>query len=181
MAPTPADGVARRTLSVLVEDVPGVLAKVAGLFARRAFNIHSLAVGPSEIAGLSRITVVVDADARLLEQITKQLNKLINVIKIIELEPGNSVQREHLVIKVKADAAARLQVTQAVELFRAKIVDVSTDSLTVEATGAADKLDALLSVLEPFGVREIVRSGSLAISRGSKSMTEKISAEKSFK
>jgi acetolactate synthase I/III small subunit len=181
MAPTPAGGVARRTLSVLVEDVPGVLAKVAGLFARRAFNIHSLAVGPSEISGLSRITVVVDADAKLLEQITKQLNKLINVIKIIELEPTNSVQREHLVIKVKADAAARLQVTQAVELFRAKIVDVSTDSLTVEATGAADKLDALLSVLEPFGVREIVRSGSLAISRGSKSMTEKISAEKSFK
>lgn len=181
MAHTPADGVARRTLSVLVEDVPGVLAKVSGLFARRAFNIHSLAVGPSEIPGLSRITVVVDADAKLLEQITKQLNKLINVIKIIELEPTHSVQREHLVIKVKADAAARLQVTQAVELFRAKIVDVSTDSLTVEATGAADKLDALLSVLEPFGVREIVRSGSLAISRGAKSMTEKIPAEKSFK
>lgn len=181
MAPTPAGGVARRTLSVLVEDVPGVLAKVSGLFARRAFNIHSLAVGPSEIAGLSRITVVVDADAKLLEQMTKQLNKLINVIKIIELEPTNSVQREHLVIKVKADAAARLQVTQAVELFRAKIVDVSTDSLTVEATGAADKLDALLSVLEPFGVREIVRSGSLAISRGAKSMTEKIPSEKPLK
>ncbi len=173
MAQSSTNDVARRTLSVLVEDVPGVLAKVAGLFARRAFNIHSLAVGPSEVEGLSRITVVVDADAELLEQITKQLNKLINVIKIIELEPGNSVQREHLLIKVKADAAARLQVTQAVELFRAKIVDVSTDSLTVEATGAADKLDALLSVLEPFGVREIVRSGSLAISRGAKSMTDK--------
>lgn len=173
MAQSSTNDVARRTLSVLVEDVPGVLAKVAGLFARRAFNIHSLAVGPSEVEGLSRITVVVDADAELLEQITKQLNKLINIIKIIELEPGNSVQREHLLIKVKADAAARLQVTQAVELFRAKIVDVSTDSLTVEATGAADKLDALLSVLEPFGVREIVRSGSLAISRGAKSMTDK--------
>lgn len=168
----------RRTLSVLVEDVPGVLAKVAGLFARRAFNIHSLAVGPSEVEGLSRITVVVYADAELLEQITKQLNKLINVIKIIELEPGNSVQREHLLIKVRADASLRLQVSQAVELFRAKIVDVSTDSLTVEATGAADKLDALLGVLEPFGVREIVRSGALAISRGAKSMSEKILAEK---
>lgn len=163
----------RRTLSVLVEDVPGVLTKVSGLFARRAFNIDSLAVGPSEIAGLSRITVVVNADSHLLEQITKQLNKLINVIKIIELQPGNSVQREHLLIKVKADASSRLQVTQAVELFRAKIVDVSTDSLTVEATGAADKLEALLSVLEPFGVREIVRSGALAISRGAKSMTDK--------
>lgn len=163
----------RRTLSVLVEDVPGVLTKVSGLFARRAFNIDSLAVGPSEIAGLSRITVVVNADSHLLEQITKQLNKLINVIKIIELQPGNSVQREHLLIKVKADASSRLQVTQAVELFRAKIVDVSTDSLTVEATGAADKLEALLSVLEPFGIREIVRSGALAISRGAKSMTDK--------
>lgn len=171
----------RRTLSVLVEDVPGVLAKVAGLFARRAFNIDSLAVGPSEVPGLSRITVVVNADAELLEQINKQLNKLINVIKIIELEPGSSVQREHLVIKVKADASARLQVTQAVELFRAKIVDVSTDSLTVEATGAADKLDALLSVLEPFGIREIVRSGTLAISRGAKSMSEKVLTDKAFK
>ena len=172
--PAPAAGPAtRRTLSVLVEDVPGVLAKVSGLFARRAFNIDSLAVGPSEVDGLSRITVVVQADAHLLEQITKQLNKLINVIKIIELEPGTSVQREHLVIKVRADAASRLQVTQAVELFRAKIVDVSTDSLTGAATGAADKLDALLSVLEPFGIREIVRSGTLAISRGAKSMTDK--------
>lgn len=175
------EAVSRRTLSVLVEDVPGVLSKVSGLFARRAFNIHSLAVGPSEIEGLSRITVVVDADTTLLEQITKQLNKLINVIKIVELEPGNSVQREHLLIKVRADAAARLQVTQAVELFRAKIVDVSVDSLTVEATGAADKLDALLSVLEPFGIREIVRSGTLAISRGSKSMTEKALSGKALR
>ena len=166
-------GTRRRTLSVLVEDVPGVLTKVSGLFARRAFNIHSLAVGPSEVAGLSRITVVVDADAVLLEQITKQLNKLINVIKIIELAPENSVQREHLLIKVKADSPTRLQVTQAVELFRAKIVDVSVDSLTIEATGAPDKLNALLEVLEPYGVREIVRSGTLAISRGSKSMTDR--------
>ncbi|MGO1548842.1 MAG: acetolactate synthase small subunit [Nesterenkonia sp.] len=176
-----ADSTTRRTLSVLVEDVPGVLSKVSGLFARRAFNIDSLAVGPSEIEGLSRITVAVSADSHLLEQITKQLNKLINVIKIVELETGNSVQREHLLIKVRADAATRLQVTQAVELFRAKIVDVSTESLTVEATGATDKLEALLSVLEPFGVREIVRSGTLAISRGSKSMTEKVQADKVFK
>ncbi|MGJ9425093.1 acetolactate synthase small subunit [Nesterenkonia halotolerans] len=162
-----------RTLSVLVEDVPGVLTKVSGLFARRAFNIHSLAVGPSELPGMSRITIVVHADSVLLEQITKQLNKLINVIKIIELAPENSVQREHLLIKVKADSPTRLQVTQAVELFRAKIVDVSVDSLTVEATGAPDKLNALLDVLEPFGVREIVRSGTLGISRGAKSMTDR--------
>src|SRR5699024_9581187 len=103
-----ADSTARRTLSVLVEDVPGVLSKVSGLFARRAFNIDSLAVGPSEISGLSRITVAVSADSHLLEQITKQLNKLVNVIKIVELETGNSVQREHLLIKVRADAATRL-------------------------------------------------------------------------
>lgn len=163
----------RRTLSVLVEDVPGVLARVSGLFSRRAFNIDSLAVGPSEIQGLSRMTVVVDADDVLLEQITKQLNKLINVLKIIELAPDGAVERDHLLIKVRADSSMRLQVTQAVDLFRAKIVDVSVDSLTVEATGAQDKLNALLEVLEPFGIREIVRSGTLAISRGSKSMTER--------
>ncbi|MDO5492713.1 MAG: acetolactate synthase small subunit [Nesterenkonia sp.] len=163
----------RHTLSVLVEDVPGVLSRVSGMFSRRAFNIDSLAVGPSEIPGLSRITVVVDADEVLLEQITKQLNKLINVIKIIELSPDGAVERDHLLIKVRADSTMRLQVTQAVDLFRAKIVDVSVDSLTVEATGAQDKLNALLEVLEPYGIKEIVRSGTLAISRGSKSMTER--------
>lgn len=163
----------RHTLSVLVENKPGVLTRVSALFARRAFNIHSLAVGPTERPEFSRITVVVDAAELPLEQVTKQLNKLINVIKIIELEPENSVQRDHLLIKVKADSPTRLQVTQAVDLFRAKIVDVSVDSLTIEATGAPDKLNALLEVLEPYGVREIVRSGTLAISRGSKSMTDR--------
>ncbi|CEA08496.1 Acetolactate synthase small subunit [Arthrobacter saudimassiliensis] len=164
---------ARHTLSVLVEDVPGVLTRVASLFARRAFNIHSLAVGPSEVTGLSRITVVVDAEGDLLEQVTKQLNKLINVIKIVELVPESSVQRDHILVKVRADAATRLQVTQAAELFRASVVDVSTDSLIVEATGTAEKLNALLSVLEPFGIREIVQSGTLAIGRGAKSMSDR--------
>ena len=164
---------ARHTLSVLVEDVPGVLTRVASLFARRAFNINSLAVGPSEVPGMSRITVVVDAEGDLLEQVTKQLNKLINVIKIVELVPDSSVQRDHILVKVRADAATRLQVTQAAELFRASVVDVSTDSLIVEATGTADKLNALLSVLEPFGIREIVQSGTLAIGRGSKSMSDR--------
>ena len=163
----------RHTLSVLVEDKPGVLTRVAGLFARRAFNIHSLAVGPTEVDGVSRITVVVDAEGDLLEQMTKQLNKLVNVIKIVELVPESSVQRDHLLIKVRADAAARLQVTQAVDLFRASIVDVSTDSLVVEATGTTEKLEALLSVLEPFGIREIVQSGTLAIGRGSRSMSDR--------
>ncbi|WP_334172874.1 acetolactate synthase small subunit [Sinomonas sp.] len=164
---------ARHTLSVLVEDKPGVLTRVAGLFARRAFNIHSLAVGPTEVAGISRITVVVDAEGDLLEQVTKQLNKLVNVIKIVELLPDNSVRRDHLLIKVRADAATRIQVTQAVDLFRASVVDVSTDAIVVEATGTTEKLDALLTVLEPFGVREIVQSGTLAIGRGSRSMSDR--------
>ncbi|BCT76582.1 acetolactate synthase small subunit [Sinomonas cyclohexanicum] len=163
----------RHTLSVLVEDKPGVLTRVAGLFARRSFNIHSLAVGPTEVDGISRVTVVVDAEGDLLEQVTKQLNKLVNVIKIVELLPENSVQRDHLLIKVRADAVTRLQVTQAVELFRASIVDVSTDSLVVEATGTSEKIQALLAVLEPFGVREIVQSGTLAIGRGSRSMSDR--------
>ncbi|WP_077487636.1 acetolactate synthase small subunit [Sinomonas mesophila] len=163
----------RHTLSVLVEDKPGVLTRVAGLFARRAFNIHSLAVGPTEVDGVSRITVVVDAEGDLLEQVTKQLNKLVNVIKIVELVPENSVQRDHVLIKVRADAVTRLQVTQAVDLFRASIVDVSTDSLVVEATGTTEKLDALLGVLEPFGIREIVQSGTLAVGRGSRSMSDR--------
>ncbi len=164
---------ARHTLSVLVEDVPGVLTRVASLFARRAFNIHSLAVGPTETAGFSRITVVVEAEGDLLEQVTKQLNKLINVIKIVELVPESSVQRDHILVKVRADAATRLQVTQAADLFRASVVDVSTDSLVLEATGTAEKLNALLSVLEPFGIREIVQSGTLAIGRGSRSMSDR--------
>ncbi|MDQ4502214.1 acetolactate synthase small subunit [Sinomonas sp. ASV322] len=164
---------ARHTLSVLVEDKPGVLTRVAGLFARRAFNIHSLAVGPTEVEGISRITVVVDAEGDLLEQVTKQLNKLINVIKIVELLPENSVRRDHILVKVRADAATRIQVTQAVELFRASIVDVSTDAVVVEATGTTEKLEALLTVLEPFGVREIVQSGTLAIGRGSRSMSDR--------
>lgn len=164
---------ARHTLSVLVEDVPGVLTRVASLFARRAFNINSLAVGPSEVPGLSRITVVVEAEGDLLEQVTKQLNKLVNVIKIVELVPESSVQRDHILVKVRADAATRLQVTQAAELFRSSVVDVSTDSLIVEATGTAEKLNALLAVLEPFGIREIVQSGTLAIGRGAKSMGDR--------
>jgi acetolactate synthase-1/3 small subunit len=163
----------RHTLSVLVEDKPGVLTRVAGLFARRAFNIHSLAVGPTEVDGISRVTVVVDAEGDLLEQVTKQLNKLVNVIKIVELLPETSVQRDHLLIKVRADAVTRLQVTQAVDLFRASIVDVSTDSLVVEATGTTEKVHALLSVLEPFGIREIVQSGTLAIGRGARSMSDR--------
>lgn len=163
----------RHTLSVLVEDKPGVLARVSGLFARRMFNIDSLAVGPTEVPGISRITVVVDAEGVLLEQVTKQLNKLIHVLKIVELPDDGSAQRDHILIKVKADPATRLQVTQAADLFRAAIVDVSTESVIIEATGSANKINALLEVLEPFGVREIVRAGTIGLSRGPRSMSEK--------
>ena len=163
----------RHTLSVLVENVPGVLARVSGLFSRRSFNIESLAVGPTEHPEISRMTIVVSVGEQPLEQVTKQLNKLINVIKIVELASDASVQRDHIMVKVRADATSRLQVTQAAELFRASVIDVSTDSLIVEATGVPEKLNALLAVLEPFGIREIVQSGTLAISRGAKSMSDR--------
>ncbi|MBD8059900.1 acetolactate synthase small subunit [Cellulomonas sp. JH27-2] len=163
----------RHTLSVLVENKPGVLTRVAGLFARRSFNIHSLAVGPTEHAEISRITVVVDVDELPLEQVTKQLNKLINVIKIVELEDAASVQRELLLVKVRADASQRTSVLEVVNLFRAHVVDVVPDSVVVEATGSPAKLEALLAALEPFGVREIVQSGTVAIGRGSRSITDR--------
>jgi len=163
----------RHTLSVLVEDRPGVLARIAGLFSRRGFNIESLAVGPTESPGVSRITLVVAVDALPLEQVTKQLNKLVNVLKIVELEAGASVQREFMLVKVRADAATRSHVLETVQLFRAGVVDVSPDAVTIEVTGSRDKLEALLRVLEPFGVRELVKSGVVALGRGSKSMGER--------
>jgi acetolactate synthase-1/3 small subunit len=163
----------RHTLSVLVENKPGVLTRVAGLFARRSFNIHSLAVGPTEHEEISRITVVVDVDELPLEQVTKQLNKLIHVLKIVELEPQASVQRELLLVKVRADLAQRSHVLEVVELFRARVVDVVPDAVTVEATGSPEKLAALLAALDPFGVREIVQSGTVAIGRGSRSITDR--------
>lgn len=159
------------TLSVLVENKPGVLARVAGLFSRRGFNIHSLAVGPTESPDISRMTIVVAVDELPLEQVTKQLNKLVNVIKIVELDPLQAVQRELLLVKVRADATVRSQVLETVQLFRAKVIDVSPESLTVEATGTADKLDALLRMLEPYGFREMVQSGVVAIGRGPRAIT----------
>ncbi|MEB4615858.1 acetolactate synthase small subunit [Leucobacter sp. M11] len=164
----------RHVLSLLVEDKPGLLTRVAGLFARRGFNIDSLAVGRTEIPGLSRITAVVDVEDLPLEQVTKQLNKLVNVIKIVELEPAQSVQREHLLIKVRVDHVTRTQVLEAVTLFRARVVDVVTDALVIEVTGDTGKTEAFLRLLEPFGIKEIARSGMLAIGRGSKSITERV-------
>jgi acetolactate synthase-1/3 small subunit len=161
-------------LSLLVEDKPGLLTRVAGLFARRGFNIESLAVGHSEIEGLSRITVVVDVEDLPLEQVTKQLNKLVNVIKIVELDPEASVQREHLLIKVKVENGTRSQILEAVTLFRARVVDVAPDALVVEVTGDSGKVQALLRMLEPYGIKEIAQSGLLAIGRGPKSITERV-------
>jgi acetolactate synthase I/III small subunit len=158
------------TLSVLVEDKPGALARVAALFSRRGFNIESLAVGATEQKNMSRMTIVVSAEDTPLEQVTKQLNKLINVIKIIEHDE-NSVSRELALIKVRADAGTRSQVIEAVNLFRAKVVDVSPEALTIEATGDRGKLEALLGVLEPFGIREIVQSGMVSMSRGSRGIS----------
>ena len=164
----------RHVLSLLVEDKPGLLTRVAGLFARRGFNIESLAVGHSEIDGLSRITAVVDVEDLPLEQVTKQLNKLINVIKIVELDPEQAVQREHLLIKVKVDNVTRSQILEAVNLFRARVVDVAPDALVIEVTGDSGKVQALLRVLEPYGIKEIAQSGLLAIGRGGKSITERV-------
>ncbi|WP_425843509.1 acetolactate synthase small subunit [Agrococcus sp. TSP3-2-1] len=160
-------------LSLLVEDKPGLLTRVAGLFARRGFNIESLAVGKTEVPGLSRITVVVDVEDLPLEQVTKQLNKLINVVKIVELEPAQSVQREHMLIKVRVDNSTRSQILEAATLFRARVVDVTTDALVIEVTGDSPKCQALLRLLEPYGIKEIAQSGLLAIGRGSKSISER--------
>ncbi len=163
--------VTRHTLSVLVENKPGVLARVAGLFSRRGFNIESLAVGPTDNPDTSRMTIVVVVEDLPLEQVTKQLNKLVNVLKIVELDPSASVQRELLLVKVKADLTSRSHVLETVQLFRAKVVDVATDAVTIEATGDSGKLTAMLNVLEPFGIREIAQSGRVALGLGSRSMT----------
>jgi acetolactate synthase-1/3 small subunit len=163
--------ISTRTLSVLVEDKPGVLARVASLFSRRGFNIQSLAVGATEQKNLSRMTIVVAVEDLPLEQVSKQLHKLINVIKVVEQENENSVERELALIKVRAGAGTRGQVIEAVNLFRAKVIDVSTESLIIESTGTPEKLEALLQVLEPYGIREIVQSGVVSMTRGPRSIS----------
>jgi acetolactate synthase-1/3 small subunit len=163
---------------VLVENKPGVLARIAGLFARRGYNIESLAVGPTERPELSRITLQVGVEnAQFLEQVTKQLNKLVEVLKIVELEES-AVRRELVLIKLKADPSTRSQIIEIVQLFRGKTVDVQNDSLTIEATGSPDKLDALLEMLKPYGIRELVQSGLVALGRGSKSLTDRAKTDR---
>ena len=161
-------------LSLLVEDKPGLLTRVAGLFARRGFNIESLAVGVTEVPGLSRITVVVDVEGLPLEQVTKQLNKLVNVIKIVELDPAASVQREHMLVKVRADNASRSSVLEVINLFRASVVDYAPEAMVVEITGDKGKVEAFPRAIEPFGIKELAQSGMLAIGRGGKSITERV-------
>ena len=163
----------RHTLSVLVENKPGVLVRIAGLFSRRNFTIDSLAVGPTEHEEISRITIVANCEEHPLEQVTKQLNKLVNVLKIVELEPVSTVQRELILVKIRADAESRSRVLETVKLFRARVVDVALDVVTVEATGNHDKLDALIKVLEPCGIKELVQSGMVAIGRGGRSITDR--------
>ena len=163
----------KHTLSVLVDNKPGVLARVAGLFSRRAFNIHSLAVGPTEHPEVSRITVVVDVEGLPLEQVTKQLNKLVHVLKIVELEQDRSVQRELLLVKVRVEARQRAEVLQIVDLFRAHVVDVAPDALVIEAVGTPTKLEALMAALAPHDIKEIVQSGTVAIGRGGRSISER--------
>ncbi|MSD90942.1 acetolactate synthase small subunit [Bifidobacterium asteroides] len=172
--PASKPGSERHTLSVLVENRPGVLARVAGLFARRAFNINSLSVSSTERDDISRITVTADVEAVPLEQIIKQLNKLLHVLKIVELKGDEAVERELVMIKVKANERNRSDVLEIVQLFRVRVVDVHPESLTIEATGAEGKLEALLRLLRPFGIIELVRSGAVAVTRGPRALSEKV-------
>lgn len=159
---------AKHTLSVLVENHAGVLSRVAGLFSRRGFNIDSLAVGITENPEISRITIVVDGDDHIIEQVSKQLNKLIDVIKIKRLDETESVSRELALAKVSATTATRTEIIQLVEIFRAKIVDVSKNTLTIEISGTSEKIEAMLDMIRPFGIKEIVRTGLISLERGSR-------------
>ncbi|KGK97747.1 acetolactate synthase [Methanococcoides methylutens] len=159
----------KHTLAVLVENKYGVLTRVAGLFSRRGFNIDSLAVGITEDPTISRMTIVVRGDEHVLEQVTKQLNKLIEVIRVTDLGADESVERELALIKVNTDASNRAEIIQIVDIFRARIIDVASKSVTVEVTGDSNKIKAIQTLLKPFGIKEMARTGKVALTRGSKS------------
>ncbi len=163
----------KNTISVLVENQPGILSKVAGLFSRRGFNIDSLAVGVTDDSSISRITIVVDGDDYVVEQVEKQLNKLIQVIKVKTLEPGQYISRELSLIKVTCHASNRGDVMRVAELMGARIIDVTTTCLTLEFADTAERTDTLLDLLRPFGFKEIVRAGAIAIEKGEKTTTLK--------
>ena len=162
------------TMSILVEDKPGVLTRVAGLFAARGFNIGSLAVGPTEEPGLSRMTIVVDVEKKPLEQVTKQLNRLINVIKVLEHESEDAVERELALIKVRAEGDARARVLEICGVFRVRVLDVTNKTLTIEGTGPPDKLEALTELLSDFGIVELARTGRVALARGDRGIRERV-------
>ncbi len=156
----------KHVLTILVENKPGVLTRIAGLFARRGFNIETLTVGPTDDGGVSRVTLTVDGALHPIDQVTKQLHKLINVLKIRDLEPAGTVARELALFKVAADGAGRGEVMQISEIFRAKVVDVTKRSVIIEVTGTTDKIRAFESMVRPFGLIEMMRTGEIAISRG---------------
>ncbi len=156
----------KHTLIALVQDRPGVLNRMASLFRRRGFNIESIAVGQSEITQFSRVTIVVDGSAAMVEQVRKQLDKVIDVVKVADITDGNMVARELALVKVKANPGSRSEIIQIADIFRAGIVDVASDSLTIEITGDEDKIDSLLNLLRSFGIREIARTGRVAMMRG---------------
>jgi acetolactate synthase-1/3 small subunit len=156
----------KHILSILVENKPGVLARVAGLFARRGFNITTLAVGPTDDPTVSRITITVDGAAHPIDQVTKQLHKLVNVIKIRDLEPEETIAREMALFKVSADGSSRAEIMQLADIFRSRIIDVSSRTVTIEVTGTADKIEAFEGMVRPFGLVEMVRTGEIAIARG---------------
>jgi acetolactate synthase I/III small subunit len=162
----------KHTLSVLVEDEAGVLSRIAGLFARRGFNIESLAVGPAEQVGISRITMVVPGDDRIIEQLTKQLYKLINVLKVQDVTQIPCVERELMLIKVSASSSHRAEVIELAQVFRARIVDISEETLTIEVVGDPGKMVAIIQMLNKFGIKEIARTGKLALVRESGVNTE---------
>jgi len=161
------------TISVLVEDRPGVLTRIAGLFAARGFNIDSLAVGATEQSGVSRMTIVINLEDKSLEQVTKQLNKLVNVIKIIEHDPGSAVERELMLVKVRAEGDVRARVMEIADVFRVNVVDVTHDTLTLEAAGKSEKLEALLGLLRDFGIVELSRTGRIALGRGDRGIKDR--------
>ena len=156
----------KHIISLLVENKPGVLARIAGLFSRRGFNIDTLAVGPTDDESLSRITLTLDGAMHPIDQVTKQLHKLVNVIKIRDLEPADTVARELALFKISADGASRGEVMQVVEIFRGKVIDVTRRSVIVEVTGTWEKVEAFERMVRPFGLVEMVRTGEIAISRG---------------
>ena len=159
----------KHTIAILVEDLPGVMARVAGLFTRRGFNIESIAVGHSEIPGISRMTIIVSGDEKVLEQIIKQLNKLIDVIRVRDIPAENIIERELVLVRVHVDSLpVRSEIIQLVEIFTAKVVFVERNTMTIEMSGDEEKVGGFLNLLKPFGIREIVRTGRIAITRSSK-------------